>query len=68
MAKRRTGRRMVLITVHLTEQQLRELDRLVQMKIFPNRSEAIRVAIMYLISQYGFGQGRINMAGLVTGL
>ena len=52
MVKKKTGRRMILITVHLTKEQVELLDKLVEMKIFPNRSEAIRVAIRELIDKY----------------
>ena len=41
--------KMVLISVHVPKQMLDELDRLVQEGKFPNRSEAIRVAIRDLI-------------------
>lgn len=41
--------KMVLISVHIPKQMLDELDRLVQEGRFPNRSEAIRVAIRDLL-------------------
>jgi len=40
---------MVLISVHLPVQMLRELDSLVKTGAYPSRSEAIRVAIRDLI-------------------
>ncbi len=40
---------MVLISVHIPKQMLDELDKLVQEGRFPNRSEAIRVAIRDLL-------------------
>ena len=41
--------RMVLISVHIPKQMLEELDELVREGRFPNRSEAIRVAIRDLL-------------------
>jgi len=41
--------RMVLISVHLPKWMLEELDKLVREGKFPNRSEAIRVAIRDLL-------------------
>ena len=52
MVRKKTGKKMTLITVHLTDQQIAELDRLVRLHIFPNRSEAIRTAIRELIDKY----------------
>ena len=40
---------MHLITVHLPEAYLEGLDSLVSEKIYPNRSEAIRVAVRDLL-------------------
>ena len=45
----RNREKMVLISVHVPKQMLDELDRLVQDGRFPNRSEAIRVAIRDLL-------------------
>jgi len=56
MVKKRIGKNMIMITVHLTEQQIKGLDRLVKAKLFPNRSEAIRVAVRELIDKYSMGQ------------
>jgi len=45
----RNREKMVLISVHIPKQMLDELDKLVQEGRFPNRSEAIRVAIRDLL-------------------
>ena len=50
--KIRNGKNMILITVHITEQQLKALNKLVEMRIFPSRSEAIRTAIRELLDKY----------------
>lgn len=42
---------MKLITLHLPETYIRALDQLVDERFYPNRSEAIRVAIRDLISE-----------------
>lgn len=47
---------MVLITFHIPEQLLKELDRLVEEGRFPSRSEAIRVAIRDLLIKERFGR------------
>jgi len=52
MGKTTSKRKMILITLHLTEQQLKALDYLVEKHIFPNRSEAIREAVRRLIDFY----------------
>jgi Arc/MetJ-type ribon-helix-helix transcriptional regulator len=39
-----------LITLHLPESYLRDLDELVSENYYPNRAEAIRVAVRDLIS------------------
>ncbi len=44
--------RMKLISVHLPEWMIKELEKLVQKGYFPSRSEAIRVAIHLLIMRY----------------
>ena len=41
---------MKLITLHLPETYIAALDQLVDERFYPNRSEAIRVAIRDLIS------------------
>ena len=52
MVRKKNKSKMILITVHLTEQQIKMLDHLVERKLFPNRSEAIRYAIRRLIEEY----------------
>ena len=42
---------MHIVTVHLPSELLQGLDELVRRKIFPNRSEAIRVAIRDLLKE-----------------
>lgn len=41
---------MKLITLHLPEPYIKALDRLVNDKYYPNRAEAIRVAIRDLLA------------------
>ena len=43
------GKKLKLISVHLPEGYIDALDRLVEMGLYPSRSEAIRVAIRDLI-------------------
>lgn len=40
---------MKLISIYLPEAYLKALDRLVELKLYPNRAEAIRFAIRDLI-------------------
>ncbi|RLE57344.1 MAG: CopG family transcriptional regulator [Thermoprotei archaeon] len=47
---------MVLITFHIPEQMLKELDRLVEEGRYPSRSEAIRVAIRDLLVKERLGR------------
>jgi len=42
-------RQMRIVTVHLPEPYVASLDELVQMGLYPNRSEAIRVAVRDLL-------------------
>ena len=44
-----SGRKMMLISVHIPVQMLQELDDLVKTGAYPSRSEAIRIAIRDLI-------------------
>jgi len=44
-----------LITLHLPEPYIRALDRLVKDKFYPNRAEAIRVAIRDLLYVEAWG-------------
>jgi Arc/MetJ-type ribon-helix-helix transcriptional regulator len=49
MPKTVGGKNTVLISVHLPQQMVEELDELVRSGSFPSRSEAIRVAIRDLL-------------------
>ena len=51
MVKPRTGRRMVLITVHFPPEMLSEIDKWVRRGKFPNRSELIRFAVYRLLHE-----------------
>ncbi len=42
---------MKLVTVHLPEAYVNGLEKLVEMKHYPNKSEAIRVAIRDLLKR-----------------
>jgi len=44
--------KLKLITVHLPENFLADLDELVKRRKFPSRSEAIRAAVRELIRKY----------------
>ena len=41
---------MRLITLHLPEPYIKALDKLVDKKLYPNRAEAIRVAVRDLLN------------------
>jgi len=47
---------MKLITLHLPEPYIQALDRLVKDKYYPNRAEAIRVAVRDLLSVEAWGK------------
>lgn len=47
---------MRLITLHLPEPYIRALDQLVKEKFYPNRAEAIRVAIRDLLAAEVWGR------------
>jgi len=47
---------MRLITLYLPEPYIRALDRLVKEKFYPNRAEAIRVAIRDLLVIEAWGR------------
>ena len=47
---------MKMITLHLPEPYIRALDRLVKEKFYPNRAEAIRVAVRDLLSAEAWGR------------
>jgi len=44
---------MKLITVHIPEGLLDALDQLVEKRYYPDRAEAIRIAIRCLIKEHG---------------
>ena len=49
--------RMKLITLYLPEPYIRALDRLVtEKRIYPNRAEAIRIAVRDLLSVEAWGR------------
>ncbi len=47
---------MKLITLYLPEPYIRALDRLVNEKYYPNRAEAIRVAVRDLLNVEAWGR------------
>lgn len=47
---------MRLITLYLPEPYIRALDRLVKEKFYPNRAEAIRVAVRDLLTVEAWGK------------
>ena len=56
---------MKLITVHLPEPYIKALDRLVAEKYYPNRAEAIRVAIRDLLIVEAWGS-EVKKNGIQT--
>lgn len=51
---------MKLITLYLPETYIRLLDQLVGERFYPNRAEAIRVAIRDLINEEVWGRGKVG--------
>ena len=49
-----------LITLHLPEPYIKALDKLVDEKYYPNRAEAIRVAVRDLLNVEAWGRGPNN--------
>ena len=49
MPRKIRNEKMILISFHIPKQMLEELDELVRQGVFPSRSEAIRIAIRYLL-------------------
>lgn len=47
---------MKMITLHLPEPYIQALDRLVKEKFYPNRAEAIRVAVRDLLIDEAWGR------------
>ena len=50
---------MKLITLHLPEPYIKALDKLVDEKYYPNRAEAIRVAVRDLLNVEAWGRRRL---------
>ncbi len=46
---------MKLVTLHIPEQYVEGLERLVESNLYPNRSEAIRIAIRDLLKRELWG-------------
>ena len=61
---RKNTQNMVLISVHVPQQMLKELDELVMRGIFPSRNEAVRAAIRDLLLLY---RQRNNEASFMGG-
>jgi Arc/MetJ-type ribon-helix-helix transcriptional regulator len=51
---------MKLITLNVPVSYLKDLDLLVKLGFYPNRSEAIRLAIRDLLLQHGFAPWPLN--------
>lgn len=54
---------MKLITLHLPETYIRDLDQLVDGRYYPNRAEAIRIAIRDLLSDEVWRKKKNNEIG-----
>jgi Arc/MetJ-type ribon-helix-helix transcriptional regulator len=50
---------MKLITLHLPEPYIKALDQLVEAKVYPNRAEAIRVAVHDMLKVEVWGKAKI---------
>ncbi|MCK4952426.1 type II toxin-antitoxin system ParD family antitoxin [Candidatus Bathyarchaeota archaeon] len=50
---------MKLITLHLPETYIKDLDILVNGRYYPNRAEAIRIAIRDLLNDEVWGKNQI---------
>lgn len=48
---------MKLVTVNLPEAYVNGIERLILEKLYPNRSEAIRIAVRDLLKKELWGQG-----------
>ena len=53
----KNGEKMVLISVHVPKRILEAIDGLVKKGILPNRSEAIRMALLMLLELKLFSKG-----------
>ena len=51
---------MRLLTVHLPDPYIQALDKLVDNKFYPNRAEAIRVAVRDLLNDEAWGRRRLT--------
>ena len=51
---------MKIITLHLPESYLKDLDELVDENFYPNRAEAIRVAVRDMIANEVWEKRRMN--------
>jgi Arc/MetJ-type ribon-helix-helix transcriptional regulator len=50
------GRNLVLVTCNLTKKMIEEIENMLQKKIYPSRSELIRVAVRdLLIKEFVWG-------------
>jgi antitoxin ParD1/3/4 len=56
----REGDALKLITLYVPETYLKALDQLVDERFYPNRAEAIRVAIRDLINDELWRSGRVG--------
>ena len=54
--------KMRMITLHLPETYIKELDQLVDERYYPNSAEAIRIAVRDLLSDE-IWRRRLNSAG-----
>jgi len=59
MPKKDPNSKMVLISVHIPKRILDAVDDLVRQGILPNRSEAIRMALVMLLEWKLFHQGPV---------
>ena len=67
MYKRRQKEDMILITFHITRQQLIKLEKLVDEGLFPSRSEAIRCAVREFLDKYYNNATRVTRDVMVMG-
>ena len=55
---------MKLITLHLPELYIKDLDELVHGDLYPNRAEAIRIAVRDMLSDELWERKRLNVSDL----
>ena len=53
---------MKLITLHLPEPYIKDLDELVHGDLYPNRAEAIRIAVRDMLSNELWERKRLNVS------